>query len=58
MVILSSTAAYSSIPVHDRRNSSDIAFGVWASIVLIGLAIVSIALGVAPVADPLIFATP
>ena len=58
MVILSSTTAYSSIPAHDRQNSSDIAFGVWASIILIGLAVVSVALGVAPLVDPPIFAAP
>jgi len=43
--------------VHDRRNPSDLAFGAWASIALIGLAIVSVALGIAPV-DPAIFASP
>ena len=40
------------------RKSSYIGFVVLASIVLIGLAILSIALGVAPLADPVIFATP
>jgi hypothetical protein len=44
-------------PVHDRRNPSDLAFGAWASIALIGLAVVSVALGRAPV-DPAIFASP
>jgi hypothetical protein len=38
--------------MRDLRISSDIAFGVWASVVLIGLAIVSVALGSAPVVDP------
>jgi hypothetical protein len=36
----------------DRRTSLDIGFGVWASVILIGLAIVSITSGVAPVVDP------
>jgi hypothetical protein len=58
MVILSSTIAYSSIPVHDQRNSSDVAFGAWASIILIGLAVVSAALGVAPLVDPLVVVAP
>jgi hypothetical protein len=35
-------------------NSTDVAFGVWASIILIALALISAALGVAPLADPLI----
>jgi hypothetical protein len=41
-----------------RQNSSEIDFGIWASIVLIGLAIVSVASGVAPVVDPTIFPAP
>jgi hypothetical protein len=41
-------------PAHDRRNRPDLAFAVWATIVLTGLAIVSVALGVAPVEDPTI----
>jgi hypothetical protein len=44
--------------VQDRKNSSEIDFGVWASIVLIGLAIVSVASGVVPVVDPTIFPAP
>jgi hypothetical protein len=49
---------YQHVPIRDRRNSSDIAFGVWASVALVGLAIASVALGIAPVVDPVIFATP
>jgi hypothetical protein len=55
MTLFSPTVLYPPIAMDDRRNSSDIAFGVWASIVLTGLAIVAIALGVAPVVDPTIF---
>ena len=47
-----STSLRRRVPMHDRRNSSDIAFIVWTSIILTGLAIVAIALGVAPVPDP------
>jgi len=36
----------------DRQNSPDISFVVWASIILTALALVSVALGVAPIADP------
>jgi hypothetical protein len=46
------------VPMQDRQNSFEVDFGVWASIVLIGLAIVSVALGVAPVVDPTIFPAP
>ena len=46
-------ARYHSL-THDQRDRPDIAFGVGAAIVLTGLAIVSVALGVAPVADPTI----
>jgi hypothetical protein len=38
----------SSASTSTRPNSSDIAFGVWASIILIALALISAALGVAP----------
>jgi hypothetical protein len=58
MVILSSTFAYLPLPMPDRRNSPDTAFGVWATIALFGLAIVSVALGFAPLGDPLVFASP
>jgi hypothetical protein len=37
-----------------RLNSSDIAFGVWASIILIALALMSAVLGVAPLAGAVI----
>jgi hypothetical protein len=46
---------YPPIATRDRRISSDIVFGVWASVVLIGLAILSVALGAVPLADPMIF---
>jgi hypothetical protein len=55
MTLFSPTVLYPPIAMHDRRNSSDIAFGVWASVALIGLAIVSVALGVPPVVDPTMF---
>jgi len=58
MTLFSPTVLYPPIAVHDRRISSDIVFGVWASTVLIGLAIVSVALGVAPIIDPTIFPAP
>ena len=46
-----SSSAFSLI----RLNASDIAFGFWASIILIALALISAAVGVAPLADPVIF---
>ena len=45
-------------PKNDRRNSSPVAFAVWAAIALIVLAIVSVAFGVAPAIDPPIFPRP
>jgi hypothetical protein len=44
----------SSASISTQLNSSDIAFGVWASIILIALALISAASGVAPLGDPLI----
>jgi hypothetical protein len=58
MTVFLSTALYPPIPMHDRPDSLDIVFGVWVSLLLIGLAIVSVALGVAPLADPPIFSVP
>jgi hypothetical protein len=58
MTLFSPTVLYPPIAMHDRRIFSDIVFGVWASTVLIGLAIVSVALGVAPIVDPTIFPAP
>jgi len=55
MTMFSSTILYQRVPMEDRREASEIAFGVWASIVLAGLAIISIALGMSPAADPAIF---
>jgi len=55
MTLFSPTVLYPPIATRDRRISSDITFGVWASVVLIGLAIVSVALGVAPLVDPAMF---
>jgi hypothetical protein len=55
MTVFLSTTLYPPIPIHDRLDSSDIVFGVLVSLILIGLAIVSVALGVAPLADPPIF---
>jgi hypothetical protein len=58
MTLFSSTILYRRIAMPDRRISSDVAFGVWASVGLIGLAIVSVTLGVAPVVDPTLFPAP
>jgi hypothetical protein len=58
MTLFSSTILYPRVSKQDRQNLSEIGFGVWASIILIGLAIVSVALGVAPVVDPTIFPAP
>ncbi|HLK83631.1 MAG TPA: hypothetical protein VKT99_19365 [Xanthobacteraceae bacterium] len=55
MTLFSPTVLYPPVATRDRPASADIAFGVWASIILIGLAILSVALGVAPVADPSAF---
>jgi hypothetical protein len=55
MTLLSPTLLYPTIAMHARRSSSDIVFGVWASIVLTGLALISVALGIAPVVDPTLF---
>ena len=43
--------------LHGRRNSSDLTFVVLAAVVLIGLAIASVAAGIDAV-DPAIFASP
>jgi hypothetical protein len=56
MALFRETTPYRHVP--NRRFSLDVGFGVWALIVLTGLAIVSIALGVAPVVDPVIFTAP
>jgi hypothetical protein len=58
MTLFSSTILSRRVPMQDRQISSEIDFGVWASIVLIGLAVVSVALGVAPAVDPTIFPAP
>ena len=41
-------------PTHDRRVRPDLTFPIWATVVLTGLAILSVVLGVAPVEDPTI----
>jgi hypothetical protein len=56
MTLFSPIVLYPPTAILDRRISSDVAFGFWASAILIGLAIVSAALGVEPVVDPVIFA--
>jgi hypothetical protein len=58
MAFCSSTSLYRRIPMHDRRDSSDIAFVVWASTILIGLAVAAVALGVVPAENPAIFPVP
>jgi hypothetical protein len=56
MTLFSPTVLYPPIATHDRLSfSGEIAFGVWASVILLGLAMLSAALGVAPLADPVIF---
>jgi hypothetical protein len=45
-------------PANDRRNSTDIAFIVWAAIVAVGMIVVSYALGVAFDPALAIFAAP
>jgi uncharacterized membrane protein YadS len=54
MTLFSPTVLYRGIAMRGRRISWDIALGVWASVILIGLAIVSITLGVAAVVDPMV----
>ena len=56
MTLFSPTVLYPPTARLGRPNSSDIAFSVWASIILIGLALLSVALGVAPIVDPQICA--
>ena len=52
MTLFSPTVLYPPTARLGRLNSSDIAFSVWASITLIGLALLSVALGLAPIVDP------
>ena len=54
MAFFSPALLYPPTARHDRLISSDIAFGVWGSIILVALALISVASGVAPVADPVI----
>jgi len=58
MAFYPSTSLHRRVPMQGPKNSPDFAFFVLASIGLIGLAILSIALGVAPVVDPTIFPVP
>jgi hypothetical protein len=53
MTLSSPTVSYPPIAIHDRPDLSDTAVVVWASIVLMGLAIVAVAL--LPALDPAIF---
>ncbi len=41
-----------STPVRDRRRASNVSFLVWATVVLVALAAISVAFGVAPVDAP------
>jgi hypothetical protein len=52
MILFSPTVLYPPVVTNDHLKSFDIVFGVWASIALIALAMLSVALGVAPVVDP------
>jgi hypothetical protein len=56
VTLFSPTILYPLVAKHDRVNSADLAFGVWASIILIALAMLSIALGMTPIVDPQICA--
>ena len=58
MTLFAPTVFYRRIAVRGRRISSKIAFGVWASVGLIALAIISVTLGIAPVVDPTMFSVP
>ena len=58
MTLFSPTVLYRRTAMRDRRISQDIAFGVGALVVLIGLVIVSVTLPVAPVADPTVLLGP
>jgi hypothetical protein len=49
---------YSNAQFGERDNPSDLTFGLWATIALIGLAIMSVAFGVATEVDAAIFAAP
>jgi hypothetical protein len=56
MTLFSPTVSCPPNATHDRLSfSRDIAFGVWASVILPGLAMLSVAPRVAPLADPVIF---
>jgi hypothetical protein len=44
--------------VRVKQKTNEIAFVVWASIVLAGLVLLSVALGVAPLTEPEIFFGP
>jgi len=52
MTLFSPTVLYPPIAMHGRLDSSDIAFAVWASIVLIAMAMLSVAVGATPIVDP------
>jgi hypothetical protein len=41
-----------------KRKQIDITFVVWATVILVGLAFLSVALGVAPTTEPAIFIEP
>jgi hypothetical protein len=58
MTLFSPTVLYRRIAMRDRRISVDIAFGVWALAVVIGLVIVSVTLPVAPIVDPTVLVGP
>ncbi len=49
-------ASYSRIRFHKRQDLPDFTFVMWATVVLIGLTIASVAFGVAAGVDPAIFA--
>jgi hypothetical protein len=46
-------ATYLRATAHDLRNRPDLAFGLWATVALTALAIMSVALGIAPIEDPM-----
>jgi hypothetical protein len=59
LIVEATQATHLRAPTHDRRDRPDLTFPIWATVVLTGLAIVSVVLGVAPLEDPtMIMAAP
>ena len=59
LIIEATQATHLRAPTHDRRDRPDLTFPIWATVVLTGLAILSVVLGGAPLEDPtMILAAP